>query len=74
MSHTKEAILYWESIAPRVALASIMVKTGKKCRAQEGLERIESRLRHRVLLGTVARGCAELGAITQPGRCRGGTD
>lgn len=51
-----------------------MVKTGRKWRAQEGLERKESPLSHRVLVGTVARGWAELEAITQLDRCRGGTD
>lgn len=43
-----------------------MVRTGRKWRAQEGLEIAESQLRHRALVGTVATGQAGLGANPQP--------
>lgn len=50
-----------QSIRARVA-----VKTGRKWRAEVGVEQAESRLCHGVLVGTVARGRSGLGAIAAP--------
>ncbi|XP_061571176.1 uncharacterized protein LOC133424524 [Cololabis saira] len=66
VSRTREALLYRDSKDSKVASAGIVVRTGRKWRAQEGLEVAESRLRHRALVGTVATGRAGLGAIPQP--------
>ncbi|XP_075904972.1 uncharacterized protein LOC142903304 [Nelusetta ayraudi] len=63
---TREALLYRDSKDSKVASAGIMVRTGRKWRAQDGLEVAESRLRHRALVGTVATGRAGLGAFPQP--------
>ncbi len=56
VSRTREALLYWDSKDSKVASAGIVVRTGRKWRAQHGLEAAESRLRHRALVGTVATG------------------
>lgn len=56
VSRTREALVYQDSRDSRVASASIVVQTGRKWRAQEGLELAESWLRHTALLGTVATG------------------
>ncbi|XP_053183947.1 LOW QUALITY PROTEIN: uncharacterized protein LOC128367182 [Scomber japonicus] len=66
VSRTREALVYRDSKDSRVAAAGIVVRTGRKWKAQEGLELAESRLRHKALLGTVASGRAGLGAIPQP--------
>ena len=66
VSRTREALLYRDSSDTRVASAGIVVRTGRKFRAQEGLEQAESRLRHKALVGTLAIGRAGLGAIPQP--------
>ena len=66
VARTREALLYCDSKDSRVALAGITVRTGRKWSAEEGLETAESRLRHRVLVGTVATGRVGLGAIPQP--------
>lgn len=66
VSRTREAMMYRDSKDSRVAAAGIKVRTGRKWKAQEGLEVAESRLRHRALVGTVAMGRAGLGAIPQP--------
>lgn len=63
MSRTREALVYRDLSDSRVATAGIVVRTGRKFRAPEGLE---SHLRHKALLGTVATGRAGLGAIPQP--------
>ena len=59
-------MLYWDSKDSKVASAGIVVRTGWKWKAQEGLEVAQSRLRHRALVGTVATGRAGLGAFPQP--------
>ncbi|KAJ8349798.1 hypothetical protein SKAU_G00249280 [Synaphobranchus kaupii] len=47
----------------RFAEAGIEVRTGRKWRAPEAVDQAESRLRHRVLVGSVAIGRAGLGSI-----------
>lgn len=50
----------------RVPCAGVTVRNGRKWSAQEELDRAESRLRHRAMVGTVAMGRAGLGAMPQP--------
>lgn len=52
-SLTREAPVNQDSRDPRVVSAGTVVKMGRKLRAQQGME-VESRLRHRALLGIVA--------------------
>lgn len=59
-------MLYWDSKDSEVVLADIVVRTGIKWRAKEDLKVAKSRLRHRVLVGTVAMGGPGLGAFPQP--------
>ncbi|KAK0135126.1 hypothetical protein N1851_029059 [Merluccius polli] len=66
VSRTREALVYRDSSDTRVAAAGIVVRTGRKFKAQEGLELAESRLRHKAMVGMVAIGRAGLGAIPQP--------
>ena len=66
VSRTREALAYRDSRDTREAAAGIVVQTGRKFKAQEGLELAESRLRHKALVGTVAIGRAGMGAIPQP--------
>ncbi len=56
VSHTREALAYRDSSDTRVAPAGIVVRTGRKFKAQEGLELVECRLRHKALVGSVAVG------------------
>ncbi|XP_038154112.1 uncharacterized protein LOC119791846 [Cyprinodon tularosa] len=66
VSRTREVLQYRESCDPKVSQAGIEVRTGRKWRAAEAVEVAESRLRHRTLVGTVARGRAGLGSSTTP--------
>ncbi|CAJ1076455.1 uncharacterized protein LOC119791846 [Xyrichtys novacula] len=52
VSHTREVLQYRESSDPKVSQAGIEVRTGRKWRAAEAVDAAESRLRHRVLVGT----------------------
>lgn len=61
VSRTREALLYRDSRDPKVSAAGIKVRTGRKWKAGEALEVVESRLRQRELVGNVARGRAGLG-------------
>lgn len=49
-----DAPTYRDSSDTRVASAGIVVRTGRKFKAREGLELAKSRLRHKALLGTMA--------------------
>ena len=62
--HAREVLQYRQSADPKVSGAG--VKTGRKWRAEAAVEQAESRLRHRVLVGTVARGRAGLGTFASP--------
>ena len=66
VSRTREALLYRDSKDPRVASAGIVVRTGRKWRAKDGLEVAESRLRHKSVVGVLTRGRAGLGTLPQP--------
>ncbi|XP_077083545.1 uncharacterized protein LOC143736754 isoform X1 [Siphateles boraxobius] len=62
----REVLQFRESTDPKVSGAGVVVKTRRKWRAEVAVEQAESRLRHGVLVGTVARGRAGLGAIAAP--------
>lgn len=49
VSRSRELLQYWESSDPRVALAGIEVRTGRKWRAAEAVEITVSRLQQRVV-------------------------
>lgn len=59
-------VLYGDSKDSMVTTAGIVVRSGRKWRAQEGLEAAESQLRHKALKGTVVTGHAGLGAFLWP--------
>ena len=62
----REVLQFRESADSKVSGAGVAVKTGRKWRAEAAVEQAESRIRHRVLVGTVARGRAGLGTIASP--------
>lgn len=64
--HTREVLQLWESKDPKVSGAGDVVKTDRKRRAEVAVEQVESCLWHGVLVGSVARGRAGLGAIPFP--------
>lgn len=66
VSRSRELLQYWESSDPRVALAGIEVRTGRKWRAAEAVEITVSRLQQRVIVGTVAQGRVGLGSSRTP--------
>lgn len=59
-------LLYQDSKDSGSVSAGIVVQTGRKWRAQEGLDIAELQPRHRALVGTVTIGQAGLGAVPQP--------
>ncbi|XP_041920594.1 uncharacterized protein LOC121684601 [Alosa sapidissima] len=61
VTRTREALQYRESRDEKVASAGIQVRTGRKWRAVEALEVAESRLRQKVLVGSIASGRAGIG-------------
>lgn len=65
-----KAWIYNHGILPQILLAYevpiIEVRTGRKWRAAEAVDVAESRLRQRVLVGTVAQGRASLGSHRTP--------
>ena len=64
VSQTREVLLYRDSAEGKVASAG--VRTGRKGRAQEAVERARARLWHSTLVGTVATGRAGLGSNPKP--------
>nr|XP_055028991.1 uncharacterized protein LOC129418090 [Misgurnus anguillicaudatus]XP_055035306.1 uncharacterized protein LOC129423146 [Misgurnus anguillicaudatus] len=66
VTRAREVLLYRDSADNRVATAGITVRTGRKWRAQEAVDQAEARLRHSVLVGSVAVGRAGLGSHTRP--------
>lgn len=59
--HAREVLQLRESMDPKVSRAGVAVKTVRKWRAEAAVEQAEARLRHGVLVGTVARGRGGLG-------------
>ncbi|XP_034552669.1 LOW QUALITY PROTEIN: uncharacterized protein LOC117822130 [Notolabrus celidotus] len=67
VTRTREVLQYRESCDPKVSQAGIeVVRTGRKWKAAEAVDVAEAQLRHRVLVGTVARGRAGLGSSKTP--------
>ncbi|XP_073716891.1 uncharacterized protein [Misgurnus anguillicaudatus] len=66
VTRAREVLLYRDSADNRVATAGITVRTGRKWRVQEAVDQAEARLRHSVLVGSVAVGRAGLGSHTRP--------
>ena len=66
VTRAREVLLYRDSTDNKVAAAGIEVRTGRKWRAQEAVDQAEARLRHSVLVGTVAVGRAGLGNKPRP--------
>ncbi|KAL3972927.1 tetraspanin-7 [Sarotherodon galilaeus] len=66
VSRSRELLQYRESSDPRVAVAGIEVRTGRKWRAAEAVDIAVSRLQQRVIVGTVAQGRAGLGSSRKP--------
>lgn len=62
----RKVTIFRVSADVKVASAGILVKTGRKWQAQEPINRAETRLRHKTLVGTVARGWAGFGSIPKP--------
>lgn len=52
--------MYQDSSDKKVATAGILVKTGRKWKAQEPIDRADSRLQHNILVGNMAVGQAGL--------------
>ncbi|KAI8479507.1 hypothetical protein Bbelb_373930 [Branchiostoma belcheri] len=59
-------MMYRDSADTKVSSAGITVRTGRKWKAQEAVDKAESRLRHSVLVGTLAVGRAGLGSCPKP--------
>ncbi|KAI4887728.1 hypothetical protein NFI96_005940 [Prochilodus magdalenae] len=66
VTRAREVLSYRDSTDNKVAAAGIEVRTGRKWRAQEAVDQAEARLRHSVLVGTVAVGRAGLGNKPRP--------
>jgi len=64
VTRSREVLQYRESRDPKVAQAGIEVRTGRKWRAAVTVDDAESRLRQRLLVGSVAHGKAGLGSRT----------
>lgn len=62
MTCSRELLQYWESSNPKVAWAGTEVRMGSKWGAAEPVDITESRLRQRMLVGTVAQGRSDLGS------------
>ncbi len=61
-----EALLYWDSVDLKCSSAGVKVGKGRKWCAHEAVEWVEGRLRHSILVGTVATDHAGLGSSTTP--------
>lgn len=66
VTRARELMMYRDSSDKKVASAGILVKTGRKWKAQEAVNRAEARLQHNVLVGNSAVGRAGLGSFPKP--------
>ncbi|XP_053339380.1 uncharacterized protein LOC128510861, partial [Clarias gariepinus] len=66
VTRARELMMYRDSSDTKVASAGILVKTGRKWKAQEAVSRAEARLQHNVLVGNTAVGRAGLGSFPKP--------
>ena len=58
--------MFKESKGPKVAAAGIEIRTGRKWCANHELRLAEEKLRHKRILGSVAKGHAGLGYLKSP--------
>jgi len=63
---SREVLLYRDSNDIKVSLPGIVVRTGRKWKAQEAVDQAESRLRNSELVGVVESGWAGLGSNPKP--------
>lgn len=63
VARARKVLQYRESKDRKVSQACIKVRTGRKWWAQGAVDRAESQLHHRQLVGSVTTGCAGLGTI-----------
>ena len=61
ITKTRELLQYIESEDPKVAAAGIQIRSGRKWSAKRELQVAEERLRHKAILGSIAKGRAGLG-------------
>ena len=61
ITKTRELLQYTESEDPKVAAAGIQIRSGRKWSAKRELQVAEERLRHKAMLGSIAKGRAGLG-------------
>ncbi|XP_024141063.1 uncharacterized protein LOC112154399 [Oryzias melastigma] len=66
VTRARELMMYRDSSDKKVSSAGIRVKTGRKWKAQEAVNRAEARLQHSVLVGNIAVGRAGLGRFVKP--------
>ena len=63
ITKTRELLQYTESEDPNVAAAGIQIRSGRKWSAKRELQVVEERLRHKAILGSIAKGRAGLGVF-----------
>ena len=61
ITKTRDLLQYAESEDPKVAAAEIQIRSGRKWSAKRELQVAEERLRHKAILGSIAKGSAGLG-------------
>ncbi|TWW79887.1 hypothetical protein D4764_10G0009170 [Takifugu flavidus] len=66
VTRARELMMYRDSSGTKVATAGILVKTGRKWKAQKAIDRAEARLQHNILEGNMAVGRAGLGSFPIP--------
>ncbi|XP_062872774.1 uncharacterized protein LOC134334411 [Trichomycterus rosablanca] len=66
VTRSRELMMYRDSADKKVATAGIQVKTGRKWKAHEAIDRAEARLQHNILVGNTAVGRAGLGSFSKP--------
>ncbi len=66
VTRARAVMMYRDSSDIKVVSAGSQVKTGKKWQAQGAVDRVEVRLRHSTLVGTVAIGWSGLGSFPKP--------
>ncbi|XP_076844394.1 uncharacterized protein LOC143489330 [Brachyhypopomus gauderio] len=66
VTRARELMMYRDSTDRKVATAGIQVKTGRKWKAQEAVDRAEAKLQHNILVGNTAVGRAGLGCFPKP--------
>ncbi|XP_029943214.1 uncharacterized protein LOC115385372 [Salarias fasciatus] len=73
VTRAREVMMYRDSADKKVATAGILVKTGRKWKAKEAVDRAEARLQHNILVGNTAVGRVGLGSFPKPcyGKARG---